>query len=133
MKWPRRSSDRELVERVVRYKSWRKPLAIFMMAISLIYVICAVWFYWLVSAGIYPTLSDAFDETHRNWFEFGLVIGYFGGKCFLLAVIAIATGVVCFFVPNRKDQLLIELFHRLDQLSELNSDGQLKRNQEPLP
>lgn len=133
MKWPKRKSDRELVEQVERYRSWRKPLAIFWMAISLIYVICAVWFYRLVSTGIYPAQSDIFDETHRVWFGTGLMVGYFGGKCFLLAVIAITAGVCCFFIPSRKDQLLIELFHRLDELSEINRNGQLKKNQEPLP
>jgi hypothetical protein len=130
MKWPRKFSDRELVERTDRFENrYRRRLAVGMAALLLVYVALGIWFYRIVSRGIDPLSTDdplIRDEWTRVWFEIGLGIGFHAGMLIFFASWSFIVGMYWFF-PSRKDRLLISLFHRLDELGELSGDGQLKR------
>ena len=93
MMWRRKFSDREFVERTAQDENrWRRRLAIILVLGSLLYLGLAVWFYRLVSSGIYPIQEELFDQTHRDWFETGLLMGFFGGKFFYFATFTLVFG-----------------------------------------
>lgn len=131
MTWPRKVSDRALVESADRFeKRWRKCAAILILTLSLTYVALAVWLYRLVSTGIYPVQTELFDEAHRDWFEIGLCAGFLAGKIFFFSVYGAIAG--CYLLTSqsgRQRRLLVKLFERLDRLGELDQVGQLKSEQ----
>ena len=66
-----------------------------------------------------------FDEMTQTSYEIGLMIGYLLAKSSFFLLFAIIFALSALF-GGRKDRMLVAYFHRLKEMNQLTSDGQLE-------
>ena len=119
----RRLTNRDLIERTERFENRsRRPVAWLLVFCVAGHLACGAWFVYLLFWKHQPFM---FDEMTQTSYEIGLMIGYLLAKSSFFLLFAIIFALSALF-GGRKDRMLVAYFHRLKEMNQLTSDGQLE-------